>query len=78
MSHGSEPADADGEDVPLVCSARGCHSLAAHAVLWNNPKIHAPDRRKTWLACTDHEESLRGFLSARGFWRSTEALQRPG
>lgn len=60
-------------DVPL-CSARGCRQPAAVAVLWNNPRIHPPQRRKTWLACPQHEESLTGFLSARGFWRETEPL----
>jgi hypothetical protein len=37
------------------------------ALLWNNPKLHTPDRRKTWLACGEHRESLSAFLSARGF-----------
>jgi hypothetical protein len=44
------------------------------ALLWNNPKLHAPERRKTWLACPDHEGSLQRFLAVRGFWRETEAL----
>jgi len=38
------------EDLPSVCSARGCGKPAQWALLWNNPKIHTPDRRKTWLA----------------------------
>lgn len=69
----SESDDVQVEE-PLVCSARGCQQPARHAVLWNNPKIHTPDRRKTWLACDDHEKSLREYLSARGFWRTTEPL----
>jgi hypothetical protein len=39
------------------------------SLLWNNPKLHTPDRRKTWLACDEHKESLSEFLKARGFLR---------
>lgn len=55
----------------LTCSAKGCTAEAQHQVLWNNPKIHTPERRKTWLACDEHQESLQAFLSARGFWKET-------
>lgn len=57
---------------PLVCSAKGCRADAVVAHRWNNPKLHPPDRRKTWLACEQHRESLADFLSARGFLRETE------
>lgn len=57
----------------LICSAKGCHNEATYELVWNNPKIHTPERRKIWLACNEHEESLRAFLSARGFWQ--ESLQ---
>jgi hypothetical protein len=50
-----------------VCSSRGCRQPASYDLQWNNPKIQAPDRRKHWLACDDHRESLAQFLSARGF-----------
>lgn len=63
----------DGPD-ELICSARGCQQPAKHEVLWNNPKLHTPDRRKSWLACEDHESSLRTFLSARGFYKETRPL----
>ena len=53
----------------LRCSARGCANAAVWALRWNNPKLHTPDRRTTWLACEDHRESLSAFLSARGFLR---------
>ena len=33
---------------------------------------HTPDRRKTWLACDAHRESLSTFLSARGFLRDVQ------
>ena len=56
----------DGSDGQL-CSARGCQQPAAYDLQWNNPKIHTTDRRKHWLACDDHRESLARFLSARGF-----------
>lgn len=55
----------------LICSARGCGRTAEFEIVWNNPKIHTPERRKIWLACPDHEESLRTFLSARGFWKES-------
>ncbi|MEJ7635799.1 acetone carboxylase [Aeromicrobium sp.] len=55
----------------LTCSAKGCTAQAQHQLLWNNPKIHTSERRKIWLACDDHEESLRAFLSARDFWKET-------
>lgn len=49
------------------CSRAGCRSAASHAILWRNPKIHTPDRRKTWLACDEHFDYLREFLGARSF-----------
>lgn len=52
---------------PDICSAKGCTLPAVHALLWNNPKLHTPERRKTWLACDNHRESLSSFLGARGF-----------
>jgi hypothetical protein len=58
----------------LVCSSKGCTATAEHQVVWNNPKVHTPDRRKVWLACEDHEQTLRRFLDARGFYLATEPL----
>ena len=49
------------------CSAKGCRVNAAYGLLWNNPKLHAPERRKTWLACETHADPLSDFLSKRGF-----------
>jgi len=54
---------------PVICSARGCAAPASWALLWNNPKLHTPERRKTWVACADHKVSLSDFLGARGFLR---------
>lgn len=58
----------------LVCSSKGCTEAAEQVVVWNNPKIHTPDRRKTWLACAEHEPTLREFLGRRGFYRTTEPV----
>jgi len=58
----------------LICSSKGCTEAATHQVVWNNPKIHTEERRKIWLACDQHEPTLRAFLSARGFYRQTEPL----
>ena len=57
-----------------TCSARGCRAEARFDLQWNNPKIHTPDRRKHWLACDDHRDSLGAFLSARGFLRDVVTL----
>ncbi|SOC54489.1 hypothetical protein [Ornithinimicrobium cerasi] len=51
----------------LVCSAKGCRRVASHAVIWRNPRLHAADRRKVWLACTDHRDDLASFVQLRGF-----------
>ena len=53
----------------LVCSARGCRADAVWALHWNNPRLHTPDRRKTWLACGEHRTDLEQFLGLRGFLR---------
>jgi hypothetical protein len=58
-----------GPAEPAICSAKGCQAPAVWALLWNNPKLHTPDRRKTWLACEDHRSTLGDFLAARGFLR---------
>jgi hypothetical protein len=50
-----------------VCSAKGCRAPATHAVVWNNPKLHTPDREKVWHACDAHVEHLSQFVQIRGF-----------
>jgi len=57
-----------------ICSARGCRAPAVWAVLWNNPGIHTPERRKIWTACDDHRESLADFLRLRGFLKDMRPL----
>jgi hypothetical protein len=65
-------------DADLTCSARGCHQVATFDLRWNNPKIHPAERRKHWLACDDHRDSLSRFLAARGFLRDVEPLTTDG
>jgi hypothetical protein len=56
----------------LTCSAKGCRQPAIWALRWNNPKLHPPERRKTWLACDTHRSTLGDFLAARGFLREID------
>lgn len=74
-----------GVDAP-TCSAKGCRETATWVLAWNNPKLHTPERRKTWLACEEHREHLSQFLGVRGFlkdvvkldeWEAPEGSQRP-
>ncbi|UIJ33892.1 hypothetical protein [Allobranchiibius sp. GilTou73] len=58
-----------------VCSAKGCRTPAAYALLWNNPKLHTPERRKTWLACEEHREQLGSFLGIRGFLKDVVPVE---
>ena len=63
---------------PTPCSAKGCTASATWELLWNNPKLHTPDRRKSWLACDQHKESLSQFLGARGFLRDVQEFSPEG
>jgi len=49
------------------CSRAGCTQPATSAVHWRNPRIHSEDRVKTWLACDDHVDYLRDYLTTRDF-----------
>ncbi|WP_202387318.1 acetone carboxylase [Nocardioides flavescens] len=60
-----------------TCSAKGCPHPAVHALLWNNPRLHTPERRKVWLACEEHRESLGDFLGSRGLLRDV-VVHEPG
>jgi hypothetical protein len=66
-------ADTQQHEPPgdLVCSARRCGGRAQWALRWNNPTLHTPERRKTWLACDEHLEHLTSFLTVRGFLRES-------
>ena len=72
---GSPDAGPDsGPEAAPTCSAKGCQVPAVHELRWNNPKLHTPDRRKTWLACDEHRSSLSDFLAARQFLREVVPL----
>lgn len=51
----------------MACSRAGCRDNASWRLDWRNPRIHAEDRVKTWLACSEHVEFLRDFLLTRDF-----------
>jgi hypothetical protein len=57
-----------------MCSRKACRAAASWQLLWNNPKIHTPERRKTWLACDDHRDWLEDYLQTRGLWKETVIL----
>ena len=69
MAAPTDPPAPDPTD-GLVCSGRGCRDEATWGLLWNNPKLHAPERRKVWLACDAHRGHLEQFLAARSFLRA--------
>ena len=64
--------DTEPGAAPRRCAARGGPAPAAWALRWNNPRLHTPERRKTWLACDEHRSSLSDFLAARSFLREVE------
>ena len=51
----------------FICSRAGCRSAATKQVVWRNPRIHAVDREKIWLACDEHVDYLHDYLAARDF-----------
>lgn len=56
---------------PPICSARDCRRPATWELRWNNPRLHTPERRKSWLACDEHRAHLEQFLELRHFLRET-------
>ena len=61
-----------------ICSAKGCSQPATFQLVWNNPRLHTPEREKIWLACDDHREHLAGHLDVRGFLRRVDPLPPEG
>jgi hypothetical protein len=59
----------------LICSAKGCREPAAWRLVWNNPKVHTPDREKIWTACDAHREQLAHHLAIRSFLRRVEPTE---
>ncbi len=70
---GPSPAGRDSEHAtgPALCSRKGCRAGAQWQLLWNNPRIHTPDRRKVWLSCGEHRDWLEEYLQTRGLWKET-------
>ncbi|MDO5750874.1 MAG: acetone carboxylase [Rothia sp. (in: high G+C Gram-positive bacteria)] len=68
LSSGANPSEIEA---PSICSRKGCREAAEYKILWNNPKIHTPERRKTWLACSEHRAWLENYLQERSFWKET-------
>jgi hypothetical protein len=58
----------------VTCSRAACTRSATWRLEWRNPRIHKEGRVKTWLACDDHVDFLREFLSARDFPLTVSAL----
>ena len=56
------------------CSRAGCTASAEFQVVWRNPKIHAEERRKIWLACLEHRDYLVDYLAVRSFFIETLAI----
>jgi hypothetical protein len=65
-----------GTPGPVLCSAKGCRAPAEWALVWNNPRLHTPDREKVWTACPDHRESLSAHLAIRSFLLRVDPLPR--
>jgi len=58
----------------IKCSRAGCIELAEFQIVWRNPKVHAEDRRKIWLACPEHRQYLVDYLAVRSFYLETLPL----
>ncbi|MGH4018558.1 MAG: hypothetical protein ACRDT0_04805 [Pseudonocardiaceae bacterium] len=71
------PPSEDGGPENRQCSAKGCRAPAAWVLVWNNPRVHTPERRKSWLACDDHRSYLSDFLDRRDFLREVVAVDAP-
>ncbi|MFB9513239.1 hypothetical protein [Streptomyces purpureus] len=74
MSDETPETSSGHPDEAPVCSAKGCRAAAVWVLAWNNPKLHTPERRKTWLACEEHREHLSQFLGVRGFLKDVVTL----
>jgi hypothetical protein len=64
----------DRDDDNALCSAKGCRAAARWRLVWNNPRVHPPDREKVWAACDGHRESLSDHLAIRSFLRRVDPL----
>jgi hypothetical protein len=64
----------ESDDPQAQCSRAGCRSSAVWRIQWRNPRIHAEDRRKVWVACDEHRDFLHDYLAAREFPVSVSPL----
>lgn len=62
------------KESPAICSAKACRAPATWAVVWNNPRLHTPDREKVWVACGEHKQPLADYLAVRSFLKRVEPL----
>lgn len=69
-------ADLSAQSNELRCSRKACTADATWQLLWNNPKIHDPKRRKIWLACDEHKAFLADFLASRSFLQEIQPVSR--
>lgn len=69
-------AATEPQEAHLQCSRKACSTGAVWQLLWNNPKIHTPERRKIWLACDEHRPFLSDFLASRSFLKDVQPLPR--
>ena len=63
------------QEISAICSARWCQAAATWAVVWNNPRLHTPDREKIWAACGEHKQPLADYLAVRSFLKRVEPLE---
>jgi len=71
LDPGQQPEQHPAE---VTCSRKGCRAKATTQLLWNNPKIHTPERRKIWLGCDEHAPWLEDYLQSRSLWKETLPL----
>lgn len=76
LADGSVARNPDGGPQHPQCSRKGCREDATWELLWNNPKIHTPERRKSWLACDEHRAWLTDYLETRGFFRESTPFSK--
>jgi hypothetical protein len=75
---GQPETPAEGGAAEAICSRKGCRAPATTQLLWNNHKIHTPQRRKIWLGCDDHAAWLEDYLKGRSLWKETRPLTPEG
>ena len=59
--------DVRSRTTPSSARRRAAGRRRTWILAWNNPSLHAPGRRKEWVACDAHREHLGDFLARRSF-----------